>query len=275
AGFGETERGFFGAFLQVVAPAPGVAKAELREQVQGGVVGAAVAGGVAHEQVVGAGLGHGDAHVEVAVFVKDAGVGDLEFGIVQAARGVLRDETAVGVFGLWILVERLHPGVGRGGVEVVVEFLDVLAVVALGAGEAEETFLEDGVAAVPQGDGEGQAALAVTEAEQAVLAPAVGAAAGVFVREGFPGGAAERVVLADGGPLALGQVGAPAFPVAGAVAVLGQPAVLGGVAGGGICPGWGFHAPKRRLSGGRADRESAVAGNFFTPGLSHGRTKFP
>src|SRR5690606_7018060 len=130
AGFGETERGFFGAFLQVVAPAPGVAKAELREQVQGGVVGAAVAGGVAHEQVVGAGLGHGDAHVEVAVVVKGAGVGDLEFGIVQAARGVLRDETAVGVFGLWILVERLHPGVGRGGVEVVVEFLDVLAVVA-------------------------------------------------------------------------------------------------------------------------------------------------
>ena len=74
----------------------------------------------------------------------------------------------------------------RRGVEVEIALLDVLAVVALGVGQAEEPLLEDGVAAVPQRQGEAQAALAVGDAQQAVLAPAVGAAAGVLVGEVVP-----------------------------------------------------------------------------------------
>ena len=71
-------------------------------------------------------------------------------------------------------------------VEVEVALLHVLAVVALGAGQAEEPLLEDRVAAVPEGQGEAEPALAVGDAQQAVLAPAVGAAAGVVVREVVP-----------------------------------------------------------------------------------------
>ena len=101
---------------------------------------------------------------------------------------------------------------GRG-IEVVVALLHVLAVVALGIGQAEEPFLEDRVAAVPEGQGEAQAALAIGDAQQAVFAPAVGPAAGLIVGKVAPGIAVRRVVFADRGPLPFGQVRAPAFPV--------------------------------------------------------------
>src|SRR5262249_14427227 len=71
---------------------------------------------------------------------------------------------------------------------------DVLAVVALAAGEAEE-------------------ALAVVgEAEQAVLAPAVGPRPGVVVGEGVPRLAVGRIVFPNGAPLALRGGRAPGRP---------------------------------------------------------------
>ena len=47
--------------------------------------------------------------------------------------------------------------------------------------------------------------------------------AGVFVREIFPGGAAGGIILADGAPLALGQVRAETFPRLEAVPFLVEP----------------------------------------------------
>src|SRR4051812_727891 len=92
--------------------------------------------------------------------------------------------------------------------------LDVLAVVALAVGQAEQVLLQDGVLAVPEGDGEAEPALAVGDPQQAVLAPAVGPRRRLGEREVAPGVAAGRVVLADGAPLPLRQVRAPVLPVA-------------------------------------------------------------
>src|SRR5262249_45340497 len=66
---------------------------------------------------------------------------------------------------------------------------------------------------------EAQTALAIGDAEQSVLAPAVRAAAGVIVREVIPAIAVGGVVLADRSPLALGEVRTPALPVARAARV--------------------------------------------------------
>jgi len=41
-------------------------------------------------------------------------------------------------------------------VEVVVALFDIFAVVGLGVGKAEEAFFEDGIVAIPQGDGEAE-----------------------------------------------------------------------------------------------------------------------
>ena len=115
---------------------------------------------------------------------------------------------------------------GRCGVEVVVEFLGVFAVVPLSVGEAEEALLEDRVLAVPQGQRQTQALLVVADAGQAVLAPAVSPAAGVVVRQVAPGVALGAVVFADGAPLAFAQVRPSLLPRPVTLAVLLQPPFL-------------------------------------------------
>src|SRR5207245_4524027 len=100
-----------------------------------------------------------------------------------------------------------------GGVEVEVVLLDVLAVVALVAGEPEQALLEDGIVAVPQRQGEAETLVVVRDAGQAVLAPAIGAGAGMIVREEFPRRAVRAVVLPDSAPLPLAQEWPPATPV--------------------------------------------------------------
>ncbi len=110
----------------------------------------------------------------------------------------------------------------RGSVvEVKVAFLYVLAVIALFAREAKETFFEEWITAIPQGDGEADLLVAVADSGQAVFIPAVGSGAGVVVREIIPGVAVGAVVLADRAPGAFAEVGSPAFPVLPALPRLG------------------------------------------------------
>jgi hypothetical protein len=183
--------------------------------------------GDAHAQVVGGGLGVLDGDVEEAVVGEDAGVGELELGLVAVAGGAGGDQVLVGVGGVRVAIERAHVAVRRRVVEVPVALLDVLAVVALGAGDAEQALLEDAVATVPQGEGEAEELLVVGDAEEAVLVPAEDAAACVLVREVGPGVAVLGVVLADGGPGALAEVGAEEVPASLTVVWLGQSLALG------------------------------------------------
>ena len=67
----------------------------------------------------------------------------------------------------------------RRTVEVEVVLLDILAVIALAVGQAEQALLEDRVAAVPQREGKAQTLLLVADAGDAVLAPVIGARAGL------------------------------------------------------------------------------------------------
>jgi hypothetical protein len=195
--------------------------------VQHGRIRAAVEGRDPHQHVVERRPGVLDQDVEVTVLVEGAGVGQLELGLVPATAAVLLAQAGVRELGLRILVEGLEVGAGGGGVEVEVALLDVLAVVALGVGESEKAFLEDRILAVPQGHGEAQPALVIAQAQEAVLAPAVGPAAGVVVGQVAPGVAVGGVVLAHRPPLALRQVRSPALPVAQPAGVLRQAATLG------------------------------------------------
>src|SRR6516164_1437285 len=101
----------------------------------------------------------------------------------------------------------------RRGVEVEVIFLDILAMVALVTGQAEGALLEDRIDAVPQRERQAEALLAVADAAHAVLAPAIGARAGLVVVEILPGSPAGAVILAHRSPGALGEIGAPQAPV--------------------------------------------------------------
>src|SRR5213078_5041031 len=100
---------------------------------------------------------------------------DLELRLGLAALARLVGDPRVRVRDMRILVERLEVRRRRSRVEVVVELLAVLAVVALGPGEAEQTLLQDRIAAVPDRRRHADAALAVAQAQEAVFPPSIDA----------------------------------------------------------------------------------------------------
>src|SRR5262249_43169642 len=104
--------------------------------------------------------------------------------------------------------------------------LDVLAVVALAVGEAEEALLQDRIASVPQREREAQPLVRIGDARQSILAPAVGPGASLVVAEVVPGVPVVAVLLAHGAPLALAEVGTPLLPVHPARPVLLEPGLL-------------------------------------------------
>src|SRR5262249_16392596 len=111
-------------------------------------------------------------------------------------------------------------GVRRRGVEVVVQLLDILAVVGLAVGQAEEAFLEDRVTAVPERQRQTQPLFLVADAGDTVLAPAVSPAARLVVGKAIPGVAARTVIVAHRSPLTFAEVRPPAAPRLPAKAVL-------------------------------------------------------
>jgi hypothetical protein len=111
------------------------------------------------------------------------------------------------------LVEHARVSVTGDGIEIIIQLLDVLAVAALSVGQAEQPLLEDRIAAIPQGDRQAQQLPVIGKAGDAVLAPTIGAAARLVMRELIPRGSTGTVVLADRPPLSLAEIGAPATPV--------------------------------------------------------------
>jgi hypothetical protein len=66
----------------------------------------------------------------------------------------------------------------------------------------------------------------IGNAEQPVLAPSVGSATGVIVREVVPATTISRVVFAHGRPLPFGEIRSPAFPVLSSITILGKTDVF-------------------------------------------------
>ena len=95
----------------------------------------------ANEDVVFVGLGVFCKDIEVAVVIKGSTVDEFKLSCAQAAPPIFLDQTRIRKFRLRVFVERLHVGMRRRRVEVVVELLYVLTVIALGASETEETLL--------------------------------------------------------------------------------------------------------------------------------------
>ena len=179
---------------------------------QGGRLRPAVLDGDANEYVLRRGLGVLHEDVEVAVFREDAGIEQFVLRLQLRAGAVGLDQIVIGVGQLRVLVEPLHVGVGGRRVQVVVVLLDVFAVVALGAGQAEEPLLDDRVLTVPEGQSKTKQLVLIGEAGQPIFARTVGAGAGLIVGEVVPRVPVGAVVLAYRAPLALAQVGSPLLP---------------------------------------------------------------
>jgi hypothetical protein len=92
--------------------------------------------------------------VEIAVLIEDAGIQQFVLEVLPAAGPVHRHQVVIGKLLLRVLVQPALIAVCRQVVEVEVILLDVLAVVALGVRQAEQTLFQDGVPPVPQGQGQ-------------------------------------------------------------------------------------------------------------------------
>src|SRR5213080_3895359 len=200
-------------------PAPDVAEPDLRQHMDGGLLGAAIVHGETHENVVRVRLGVVD--VEVFVVVENPGVDQLELHRRRTAPPrVLLEEPFIRIRCLRQLVEHARVGVAGYRIEIVVELLDVLAVIALGIGEAKQPLFQDRIAAVPQREREAEQLAVVAKAGDAILAPAIGASARLVVGEIIPGGAARAIILAHRAPLPLTEIRAPAAPILHALTAL-------------------------------------------------------
>ena len=166
-----------------------------------------------HQQVRGTGLGVEHIDHPIAVVIEHSGVEELVLGHSTTTGPVHRQEILIGIGSLRVVIAPMVPGVTRHCVEVPPVLLGVLAVVSLGAVEAEESLLQNRVPTVPEREAEAEALLNVTEAGQSVLTPAVGPRPRMVVREVVPGVTIGAVVLADRGPLAFTDVGTPPVPV--------------------------------------------------------------
>ncbi|MGQ9914635.1 MAG: hypothetical protein ACUVQQ_09850 [Thermogutta sp.] len=113
------------------------------------ILGTTVIGGDVHEDVLGISLGVLHEHIIVAIALKRIGIEEFKLRFVSAASGVGFDELTVGKRALRILVQHSQVGMAGRRIQVVVDFLHVLAVVPLGIRQSEEAFLEERVAAIP------------------------------------------------------------------------------------------------------------------------------
>ena len=151
----------------VLAPRPGVAEPQCRQDAQPGRFRPAIVHGDPDEDVFRAFLGVFDEHVKVAVVVKYAGIEQLVLELFPRSSPVGLDQVPVGILPLRVLVEVLHVGVRRRAVEVEVVLLDILAVVRLAVGEPEQALLQDRVALVPQRQRKAQPLLVVADSPRA------------------------------------------------------------------------------------------------------------
>ncbi len=192
------------------------------QDVEGRRIRAAIDGLDPRHDLFGRGLRIFDEDIEVAILPEDARVEQFELRAVALPPLVFCHQRFVGKGGLRILVQELHVGVRGRIIEVVVILLHVLAVIALRRDDSEQAFLEDRIPLVPEGGGEGQELVAVADACDPVLAPAIGLCRRPVEGEVGPGIAVRAVVLADGAPSPIRDVGSPPPPGGRVVANLRQ-----------------------------------------------------
>src|SRR5204862_414161 len=192
-----------------------------------------------------------DLDVEVAAVVEHAAVDQFELGIAQTAPAVFVKQLTIWIFGLRILVEHPLIGVTRQRVEVEVTLLHVLAVIPLRRHESEIALLQNRIALVPERHRPAEDLVAVADAGDAVLAPAVRLRPRVIVRKIAPRIGVRAVVLAHRPPRAVGEVGGAGDRRGGRVggARDGPPrtAGRGGAAAGAVSRPPGRPAPRRPL----------------------------
>src|SRR5437867_10162095 len=109
------------------------------------------------------------------------------------------------------------------GIQVKLILFDVLPVIPFVARHAEEPFLENRIAAIPEREGEADHLMPVTDPGQPVFIPSIRFGSRMVVREVFPGCTIGAVVLTHCAPGTLTEIRPPALPMLLPPGILIQP----------------------------------------------------
>src|SRR6185503_17099583 len=101
-----------------------------------------------NQNVLGAALGIVHKDVEVSIVVEDTGVDEFKLGRTPVSRATAKHEFSIRERRLRVFVQVPHVGMRRSTVQVVVVVFNIFTVVAFVAGESENAFLQNWVAAV-------------------------------------------------------------------------------------------------------------------------------
>src|SRR5882724_1534130 len=115
----------------------------------------------------------------------------------------------------------------RSRVEIKVILLEVFTMIAFAAGETEGALFKDRITAIPERQRKTDQLMAIADARESVLVPAIGARSRVIVWQVVPRGAMRAVVFTHGAPRALADVRPPALPMCLALTRLFEPLLLG------------------------------------------------
>ena len=136
--------------LMFTAPDPRVAIPQCREQVKTSGLRTTVADSDANQHVHWTCLGVLCEHIPIFPLFKHTGIFELKLRIMHTAPSILLHQPCIGVLCLWILVQRLHVGMGGGRVQIVVTLLGIFAVVPLTPRQPKDSLFKDGVPLVPE-----------------------------------------------------------------------------------------------------------------------------
>ncbi len=240
----------------LVAPAPGVSKPECWQHLALGWFRPTVYHSDLDQNVFLGRLGVLDENVKITVIFKYPGVQKFVFKIVESAPPVFSEQVCVRKLGLGILVKHLHVAVRGGAVEIEIVLFDIFPVVALGVGQTKQPLLEEGIPAVPEGQGQAEILVPVADSGQAILIPAVDSAAGMLVGEEIPGFSVFTVIFAHRSPGALAEVRSPLFPIRPALAIFFEPSMFGGIVGSAHTPSPYYSGFRCQVSGVRKKKNS-------------------
>ena len=133
----------------ILAPGPGIAKPQSRQNSKPGRFRPPIVHGNANKDVFRTLLRVLQKHIKISAFAEDSRIDQLIFKLVPRPFSIRFDQVPIRIFPLRVLVEILHVRVSRRGVDVEVILLHILAVVRFVVGESVQALLEDGIMLIP------------------------------------------------------------------------------------------------------------------------------
>jgi len=167
--------GWHGRFI--FWPGPSIGEPELGNDVESSSFGSTVVRCNANIYVTGILfiLGVLNKNIPIAVVVKSISVQNLKLVNIPTSVLVLAYKLVVRECLLRILVQEFHVRVGGRGIEIPIKFLDVFTMISLVARYAEQTFFQNVVLTVPEGQGEAKALMIVRYSGDSILTPSISA----------------------------------------------------------------------------------------------------